>query len=70
MTALRKDPVYKAVEDARRAAARHSQGPYTLAMPDSMPPDAYLATHQQNSHAAEALFWANSCLWLFAGGRT
>ena len=48
---------------ARRSARRAGDGTLYLAAPDDMPPDSYLATHEQNPLAAQALFWANTYNW-------
>ena len=68
--AARQDPSVRAPERARDAAARRSarragDGPLYLAAPEDMPPDSYLATHEQNPIAAQALFWANTYNWKF-----
>ena len=45
---------------ARRSARRAGDGTLYLAAPDDMLPDSYLAMHEQDPLAAQALFWANT----------
>ena len=63
--AAREDLSMRAPERARDAAARRSarragDGTLYLAAFEIMLPDSYLAMHEQNSLAAQALFWANT----------
>jgi hypothetical protein len=53
----------------RRLPRGLQQGPYTLAAPENMPSDAFLATHERNVAAAQALFWAKTHQHNFAAFR-
>jgi hypothetical protein len=55
---------------ARRSARRAGDGTLYLAAPDDMLPDSYLAMHEQNPIAAQALFWANTSTGSLSAGGT